>query len=180
MRNKAPLLLLGVLGLAGTAFADVIWDEYVDGELSGDPLNPTPLDLTIGGNTIIGFIGSEGVIDPSGYDAFTFTIEPGEMLETVIVDAYAPEGNTTGFQVWDWPADVQISTTSFSPDDIGFDILADMNGPIGPGTYKIELREFGNVQDYQLTFNLAPIPSPGALALLGLGGLLGAGRRRRC
>lgn len=45
-----------MLTLAGAApaLADITWDEFVDGALSGNPDTPTPLVLGLGSNTVIG------------------------------------------------------------------------------------------------------------------------------
>lgn len=53
------------------------------------------------------------------------------------------------------------------------------------GTWRISIvdaagGDLGTLESWSIDFVKSPVPAPGALALLGLGGLLGARRRRRC
>ena len=70
--------------------------------------------------------------------------------------------------------------------DLGQDILPTMGngpgsqgfaGPLGPGDYSFWVRQ-GGADAATWDLNFVVTPAPGALALLGLGGLFGTSRRR--
>ncbi|MHC4954975.1 MAG: PEP-CTERM sorting domain-containing protein [Planctomycetota bacterium] len=179
-------LAFAIAIFAVTAQADTIWSESIHGDLSGDTTAPTPLSFTEGANKIIGTIGGGGPSqEPMRRDGFTFQIDPGETLDSVIVDQYTPDGNTTGFNVFHGTGTGSvIGTTSFGVSHLGTDILLSATGPLGPGNYEIELREFGAAQSYELTFNVSglpdPNPEPGTIVLVALAaGAALAIRRRR-
>ena len=76
---KTLLAALVITALATPAYAVVIHDEGGAGDLSSDPLNPTPVAFAVGSNTIIG-----SVVAPSDVrDYITFTI-PSDMVVTQI------------------------------------------------------------------------------------------------
>ena len=45
--------LAAMLTAAAGTQADVVWDESVNGDLSGNRFSPTPLTLAVGANTVI-------------------------------------------------------------------------------------------------------------------------------
>jgi hypothetical protein len=176
MKRTLALAVASLVG-AASANAQIVWDENTMGELSGDPASPTPLTFNLGNNIIIGNIGGGGSgIGGPGWDVYSFTIPAGQSMSEVIVNDYAPPGNTTGFNVFDG-AGTFLGSTTIDPGDIGLDILAAaVGGPLGAGDYVIELREFGDPQTYELNHIL--VPAPTTVALLGLGGLVATRRRR--
>lgn len=185
--------------IAGSAMAgDVVWDEFADGDLSSDPEAPTPLEFSFGSNIIIGSMAAPTDI----HDYITFFIPDDMLLSELRLLQYEDlntggEGNT-GFQ------GIIEGSTSFFPskDNIdlflgashlnwapeGTDILPLLGDgglgaqgfepPLGPGQYTYHVQQTGkNLTGYTLNFVL--IPAPGALALLGLTGVVTRQPRRR-
>jgi hypothetical protein len=78
------------IALALPAAAAVVHDEAVNGDLSSDPLVPTPIAFAIGGNTIIGTCGNLGSpVDIRDY--IRFTIPAGQRLTALNLVAYDPD-----------------------------------------------------------------------------------------
>ena len=177
--------------IAASASADLMWDEAIDGDLSGDYLNPTQL-FTKGVNNHVLF---DTVLADREY--FTFEIAEGYQLDAIIVDDYVSEDDlafiaVAAGSVFPTPPDAPDVTTllgyaHFGVLDLGNDILQTIgqgpgsqtfSGSLGPGTYTWWAQETGPFSaGIDLNFVVTEIPAPGALALLGLGGL--AARRRR-
>jgi hypothetical protein len=82
IRRTLAAAILGTL-LANPASA--AWDEAVDGELSGDPAAPTPIELSNGSNVISGSV-SNGGRDTRDY--VTFTLDAGQKLVALNQLAY--------------------------------------------------------------------------------------------
>ena len=179
--------------LAGSASADLMWDEAIDGDLSDNYLAPTSL-FTKGVNNHVIFETSTG----DDREFFTFTIASGFELSAIILDEFAtePESNLGFISI------NQGSVLPFDPDapnvtqllgyylpgtdDVGNDILQLMgqgggsqgfSGPLAAGTYTFWAQETApSVDMWDLNFVVTEVPAPGALALLGLAGF--AGKRR--
>ena len=195
MRMKAPIgasVLAGlIIGLgAGPVLADVVWDEDVDGSLSTDRFNTTDFGtLAQGSNNLI-------CDTQSGISKFfTFTIAEGEELAAIILDDWISEddlgflGVVTGdfFSVDPANPDVTqlLGYVHHGETFVGQDILPAMGqgpgsigftGALGPGDYSFWIRQGGAELTTQ-DLNFVVTPTPGAIALLGLGGI--AARRRR-
>ena len=195
MRMKAPVgasLLAGlIIGLgAGPVLADVVWDEDVDGSLSTDRFNTTDFGtLAQGSNNLI----CDTVSGISKF--FTFNIADGEELAAIILDDWISEddlgflGVVTGdfFSVDPANPDVTqlLGYVHHGETFVGQDILPAMGqgpgsigftGALGPGDYSFWIRQGGAELTTQ-DLNFVVTPTPGAIALLGLGGI--AARRRR-
>ena len=180
--------------VAGTASADLMWDEAIDGDLSGDYLAPTQL-FTKGVNNHVIFETSTG----DDREFFTFTIAEGFQLSALIFDDFEtdPESNLGFISVNEGsvlPFDPDAPNVTqllgyYLPgaDDVGNDILQLMgqgggsqgfSGPLAAGTYTFWAQETApSVDMWDLNFVVTEVPAPGALALLGLAGF--AGKRRR-
>ena len=194
MNTKITAALIATGVIAGSVSADLMWDEAIDGDLSDDYQNPTQL-FTKGVNNHVKFttVGSEDK------EYFTFTVAEGFELVAIVLDNFVtePEGNI-GFigiaegNVFPTPPDAPDVTSLLGyylpgASDIGSDIMQAMgngggsqgfSGPLGAGSYSFWAQETGASDDeWDLNFIVTEVPSPGALALLGLAGL--AGRRRR-
>jgi hypothetical protein len=102
LRAFGPALLLAALTTPATAAT--IWDEMTNGDLSGNGLTPTTLNLTAGSNKLIGttgvpFIGLEDGLPVFGEvdrDYFTITIAQGQQLDSMLItNRNSPPGNDT-------------------------------------------------------------------------------------
>ena len=83
----STLLLLGTPAIAG----DI--DEGVDGDLSGDRLNPTVLNLTVGSNTVLA--SQQGADSGLDVDYLTVVVPAGTQLARLDCTSYsAVDGNS--------------------------------------------------------------------------------------
>ena len=201
MTSIKALLSLSTLAVITTAAsADLMWDESIDGDLSGDYLNPTQL-FTKGVNNQVLFttVGSGSNGGEQDREYFTFTIAEGYELAAIILDGFetSPESNLGFISIaagdsFPTPADAPDPTSLLGyalpgVGDIGNDILQTMgqgagsqgfSGPLGAGSYTFWAQETGpSTDNWDLNFVVTAIPAPGSLALLGLGGFVS--RRRR-
>ncbi|MEL6795513.1 MAG: PEP-CTERM sorting domain-containing protein [Planctomycetota bacterium] len=175
---------------ASTAQAQVVWDEAIDGALSNDPAAPTDLGTFGAGGLIVrGSTLGPGTPPSDGFDVFEFDIAPGFEITSIILSAYSPNDPfaTSGFNFSTGAAASEAGATIlFGPGwggaNVGQDLFSagfpfPITSPLGADTYFMEVREFGGPQaNWELTFNV--VPAPASAALLGLGGLAAARRRR--
>ena len=193
MKICSKTALIGCVAsmLVAPAFADIVWDEDIDGSLSTDRFNTTDFGtLAVGSNNMIAYTQS-GISK-----FFTFTIAEGNEFAALILDDWASEddlgflGIVTGdfFSVDPSNPDVTqlLGYVHHGETFVGEDILPAMGqgpgsigftGALGPGTYSFWLRQGGAELTMQ-DLNFVVTPAPGALALLGVGGLFGRSRRR--
>lgn len=199
---RTAFVFAGLLTAAasGTALADITWDEFADGDLSGNPDAPTALSFGLGGNTIIGSMAAPDDVR----DYITFVIEPGHALVALLQHQYQDldtggpgdvgfhainEGDTS----WIPDADTIgffLGGDHMGPETPGTDLLPDLANanlggtgfavPLGPGTYTYLVQQTG-VENTGYTLEFVVTPAPGGLALLGLAGAPVLRRRRdRC
>jgi hypothetical protein len=156
--TNAPYWQCYTVGEAGGC-GNVMWNEAVHGDLSGDRFNPTPLMLALGDNCLLGTVG--GPDD----DYFKFTVPAGMLLEQVVVNDYSSNVNTTFLGVntgpiYDpTPNNQVLGWVSFGTPHIGTDVLPAMgasNGnfvpPLGPGEYSWWIDEGTGPETYELNF----------------------------
>lgn len=163
-------ILLSTL-LAATGFSDVIYDESVDGDLSGAFGAPDLLSVNFGANTILGQMGPNGdtgATNGNDADYFFFVVESGFELTGLTIDAYDFSPNDPGVSLLGYTVG-----SSFTGQDIGDvdgfvlfdgssgDVLADLaGGTLGSGTYSIWIQETSpNIVDYGITLTVVPEPS---------------------
>ncbi|MBX3407802.1 MAG: hypothetical protein KF869_13670 [Phycisphaeraceae bacterium] len=173
------------------ALGQVIHDEGVDGDLSGDRFNPTAYVLGLGSNRIIATSG------PGDREFVALTVPAGMLMSALIQVDYIGEDGVAFAAVDDGPqflVDPDAFTTAgmlgwthFGPVIFpnGSDILPAMGmgfgadgfvPPLPAGTYTFWLQQTGEEVTYELDFFV--IPAPGAAGLLGFGAVWAVRRRR--
>lgn len=202
---KSLLLGLGaVLVFAPNAYAvNLVYNEAVQGDLSGDSLNPTALNLSVGSNQIIGTTTGNPNLDR---DIFSFTIPSGSLLSQIILANYVGLDNVganQGFLAVQAGSSIESTTISTNTPpllgaaligaapgtQVGDNLLDDLgvaapiqgnsfvgfpSGNLGPGTYTFLIQEtVGGVQNYNLDFVITTVPEPSAI--LGIGAVMGLG-----
>jgi len=177
---------------AGSAMGQVIWDEAVDGDISGDRFNPDTATLSLGSNIVRGSMTSDDL------EYLALTVPAGLALSQIVVNEYVSVDPLAFIAVQAGPIFTEdpnnpvvgnlLGYALFGPgfDNVGQDILQSMSTaggaigfsvPLGPGVYTFWIQQTGDPTDYELDF--VTIPTPGGVALLGLAGVMAAGRRRR-
>ena len=197
MNNKLlGIGLLTVLASASIASADLMWDEAIDGDISGDYTAPTQM-FTKGTNNHVIFTTVGGT--PQDREYFTFTVDAGFQLSAIILDQFDTDPETNlGFMgvvsgsVFPTPPEAPDPTALlgyalFGSADVGNDILQSMgggggaigfSGPLGAGTYTFWAQETGpSTDDWDLNFVVTAVPAPPAFMLLLAAGF--ARKRRR-
>jgi hypothetical protein len=200
-----PLLASVTLLLSiSLAHGEVVYDEATMGELSSDNEMPTPIFFQFqpGTNTVVGEI-SDGTAD-----IFTFEIEAGYQLSSLVLSAYDPPADrmfvamSTGDQ---FPSSFEQVNDPFLPDtsewlgsflvggaNLNNDILGLIGGPqnlggtgftppLGSGDYSFYIQQTGAPTSYSLDFNVTAVPEPSMTFACGLAliGVIGYRRIRR-
>lgn len=157
---------------AVSAHSAVIWDESIDGDLTGDRFSPQDLTLSVGSNTIIGTTGF------SDRDYFHFWNPLGNMITSVILRSYVSVDDVSflavqegGFITED-PLNADVGNllgwTFFGTPEVGLDLLPMMGSnwgsigftpPLTGPEYSWWLQQTGDETAYVLEFNVVPEPS---------------------
>lgn len=168
--------------------AATLYDETLDGDLSGAFGSPTLLEINPGTFTIIGEMGANGnggATNSSDADYFTFEIPVGVTVTSLTLDNYAPAG-AIGFGSFL----AYRSGTSFPGQGFGdietwdvvnatnVDLLSALSlGPLTAGDHAFWFQETApTTVGYTITATAVPEPSSAALVVGSL--LLLACRRR--
>ncbi len=187
--SRIVMTSIAIAGLGGVAMA-ADWNEAIDGDLSTDTLAPTFIEFAFGANMIV---GDAGGID--NWDVFSFTIAAGQSLESVILDDWKGVRTNGGItpttpiyfasgSSWGGPfsGEPLLGGSQMRAGTIGTDLLIGggatdaVGGPLGPGDYVVAINESIPGHTYSLSFNV--VPGPGALSVVGVGGLVLVRRRR--
>lgn len=198
MRYQSTLAIAAVVlvGSAASAGGLVIWDDAVDGDLSDDRFNPNVFNLQNGVSSVISetvfsnFPPSEG----GDRDYFTLVVGAGQSITSItLAESFNPAGgfDAVGFIGLQFGPIVTVNPDAPDPsplagfvignaDLVGTDILGALSGglsSLGEGEYAFWMQQTGeDLTRVRLDFNV--VPTPGALAVLGLGGLAAVRRRR--
>lgn len=162
------------------------WNEATNGDLSNDSLAPTAVTLGHGINNVEGTTGNGGAgIDR---DFFSFSIANGSALTAIVVgpNTFVSGGASfigiqVGNQVTNGGADL-LGFAHYGPETVGTDILPlllpSSLQSLSSGHYAVWVQETGGTVTYSFDFVLSAVPEPASGALLGLGALALAFRRR--
>ena len=196
MQFRSLAALAAVVAGASCAMGSVFHDDAIHGDLSDDRFNPTVFNLGVGVNTIISETGLSNLPAPEGdRDYFTLVVGAGQTLTSITLvesvnvggggfDPVAFIGLQFGPMVTvdpDAPNPAPLAGWTLStPDAVGTDLMSVLTGgltELGPGEYAFWVQQTGeDITRVRLDFNV--VPAPGAVALLGLGGLVSTRRRR--
>jgi hypothetical protein len=201
-RLSILFLFLPACGFLHQAQAAIVYNESVDGELSGTIGSPTVIGtLDLGVNNVIGSTTSS----PLDRDFWRITIPTGQRLSSVILRSYSTTdaggggffsvftGTLTTIPTNDVAGQSQLlggTLVGFTAgrlqgdnvlDDLGVSAAAPnaqrFSGPLPAGTYTFWTQEATGNQTYNYEFNVTAVPEPSTIALVGL--VVGAVALRR-
>lgn len=190
MRTLPMTLTAALLAVAcAPAAAQIVtYDESVDGDLSGDGENPTPLGVFGAGVHTI--TGTMGLLPDGNFDADMFIFElDGLQMNSIFVESITPGDNSFYAIAAGTRIDTNDPNTHLSNILIGgpgeyFDDLANplyggsgISGPLGTGTYTVWFQETNLSRDYVMRYSV-PLPEPAA-AGVGMIALAARATRRR-
>lgn len=203
------LRILSVLSLSAVFLSPVLADAVIEeadfgNDFSNDSSNPTSFgSLVVGTTTVSGAIETPPQeIGPPDADIFTFTIDPGVVLDSVTllsidgdrhffglddgntsVDPNTGNGNQLLIATVVGDTSVNINLLGLSLAEQEFKSAGDVaTVPLGPGDYTIWLQENSEgFFEYTLALqtSVTSIPEPSSVLALGLAGVCVAMRRRR-
>lgn len=184
---------LVAFGAVTTVRAQVIYNEFVQGDLSDDRFAPTAFVLMEGSNILLGLMaGAQGpTVD---LDYYSITIPAGMQLDQIILIEYFSQDPVAFLAIQpgpifpDDPLTVQpedlMGWTHLEVGQVGLDVLAIMGmqgqgftPPLPAGVYTFWAQQLGEPTDYTLDFVVTPAPS--SMAILGAACGVVARRRRR-
>ncbi|MEX2205901.1 MAG: hypothetical protein WEF50_06695 [Myxococcota bacterium] len=190
VRLRALAFAVVSLAAAFGAHAGVVYHEEISGDLSGDGLAPTSVELAVGSNEIYGSTGRT-VEAGTDRDYFAISVPTGHEIIALIEKAGTTTVGGVAFLAVQTGSQVTVPVT---PDDatglLGWihyfgatedrDILADLgsNGfgatdfvpPLPAGDYAFWVQDTGlGSASYGFDFVIAPVPEPSAAAALLLG-----------
>ena len=185
----SAIIAATVLACAATVASGTDWNETINGDLSGDTNNPTPVSFSLGENRIIGTMGTPPGGDTDA-DLFTFTIAPGEQLSSIFVESltgteasfYAiAAGPIITFVPNEHLSNILITTTGEIMDDLANPVYGGpgITAPLGAGQYTVWWQETAEVRDYTFRYTVTEVPEPAGAIGMGMCAVAVSLRRRR-
>jgi hypothetical protein len=179
---------------AHSAAAVTIWDESVNGDLSGDPAAPTVLAIGLGTNSITGTADAD-------QDFFTIIVPDGANFTQLLLTSFESTDDLAFLAIQSGPMITDLTvpdnllgwlhtSAAFGGSDILDDLaLSDSAGaigftvPLGPGTYTLVMQQTNPglvAYGFDLIIEPVAVPQPPMATLLALGlCALAVARRRR-
>lgn len=177
-RRRTPMLALlpqlALLSLLMTSLSVLAadYDEFADGDLSGDPANPTAITVDAGPNVISGLVTD----NPLDRDFFTLVVPDGlEVTEIRLTFFDLVSSSSDGGMLVALEQGPQITDLDSPANLRGFaivgvsdgtqqgdDLLDDLGGgALGEGEWTLWVQNTGSVTDYELTVQAnAPVVAP--------------------
>jgi hypothetical protein len=186
--NRCLPAALGAMLLCAPVSAQVIYNELVQGDLSGNRFAPNPLSLSPGSNQLVGLMAGDlggGEIDR---DYFSITVPSGHVLSQVVLDQYFSNDPVAFLAIQPgpvFPDDPQtvnpgdlMGWIHLGAEHVGLDVLPIMatqgfgfTPPLAAGIYSFWAQQLGEPTDYVLDF-VVTVPGPGAAAVLCIAGAM--------
>jgi len=172
------------VNLAASALGQgtILWDESLNGQISGDFGNPTAFGtLQNGTNSVLAAVSvtRNGNTWVGQDDYFTFQVPANLSLAAIFVAVDRTS-------VWAWSGDPTFSDQlGFVPSVLNGDLIQQWSiQSIGAGTYGMYLENHdhsvdSSIASYRLDFFTEPIPEPSTFALLSAGAVALAVWRRK-
>ncbi len=172
--GAAPCVLALLACLATTAALAADHDESTDGDLSGDPANPTPVVVDAGDNVITGRTTDV----PLDRDMLTLSVPDGVEITEIrltrfeLLSAPSDGGMLVALEMGNQITDLNSSASLrgfviagvAAGTQQGDDLLDDLGGaPLTAGDWTLWLQNTGSVTDYQLTVVAAAVAVPPAV-----------------
>jgi len=181
---------------AAGAQAATVWDEAVNGDLSGDGSVPTRLATAIGSNVVFGITGGPD------YDIFSIDVPLGAVLSGVVLQPGSTVAGGVSFIALEaggqftLPLPLSAAAgllgwTHYDQGLIGVNLLpsfgvpragsSGFSGPLPSGSYTFLVQDTSGAPNYGFDLQISAVPEPGAMStgLLALGMAFGAARTRR-
>jgi hypothetical protein len=174
---------LVLLSFGSQLRANVVYDEALNGDLSGLYTNPTALSLAPGTNSLRAS-SVEGDLEYVRID-----LPANHLLSELVLSSYVSEDLTSFIALqsggaFTFPANQaslninnMLGFGHFGPENVDLFSLIGVAPLTGP-TYTFWIQQTGNETSYQIDFIVTPVPEPATWLLLGMTVLAGASTRR--
>jgi hypothetical protein len=183
--------MAALLAASAVAHAAVVYDESINGDLSNDRMNPTPITLLPGVNSLIATTGFSTVEDE---EYFRIDLPPSGQLTKILMQSFQGDnglmflGVESGFRFSFSPDDAfahigdLLGWVHFGPNNgnqIGDDLLPGIGmgsgakgftPPLFSPPYTFWIQQYDSDTKYQLDFVVAAVPEPATWILVASGG----------
>lgn len=191
---KKAVLFVIASTLAAAAHAQIIWDESTQGDLSGNRLAPTSLNLNLGTN---GVLASSG---PNDLEYVHFHLSAGMQLDAIVPVLYngsdqvafigvqagttftepAQGTNVANLLGWAlWGPGMGNMNTNILPTIGAGSGAQGFTGPLTGSDYTFWIQNTGSEFTWRMDFNTSIVPEPATMAGLFFGSLALLRKKRK-